>query len=198
MPSAYGRSCHGTQASSLNKEALMSDHPAVEAAEKASENKRIALLIAALALALALTEVAGDDAKTEAQMRNVESANLWAFFQARTVRQTVLGAEADRAAFDATQIADPAARAALEQHVQRWRATIGRWESEPDTGEGRRELMQRARAAEEARDRAMHQDSRFDAASAAIITSMAALAWAGGVLGLCGAALSALTFAGVL
>ena len=61
-----------------------------------AENKRIALLIAALALALALTEVAGDDAKTEAQMRNVESANLWAFFQARTVRQTVLSAEADR------------------------------------------------------------------------------------------------------
>ena len=67
----------------------MSDNPAVEAAERATENRRVALLIAALALALALTEVAGDDAKTEAQMRNVESANLWAFFQARTIRQTV-------------------------------------------------------------------------------------------------------------
>ena len=41
----------------------MSDHPAVEAAERATENRRVALLIAALALALALTEVAGDDAK---------------------------------------------------------------------------------------------------------------------------------------
>ncbi|MFC7538213.1 DUF4337 family protein [Siccirubricoccus deserti] len=90
----------------------------------------MALLIAALALALALTEVAGDDAKTEAQMKNVESANLWAFFQAQTIRQTVLGAEADRATFDASQIADPVARAALEQQVQRWRGTIGRWESE--------------------------------------------------------------------
>src|SRR5919199_178405 len=97
----------------------MPDNPAAEVAERASENKRVALLIAALALTLALTEVAGGDAKTEAQMRNVESANLWAFFQARTVRQTVLGAEADRAAFDATQIADPDARAALEQQVQR-------------------------------------------------------------------------------
>ena len=39
-----------------------------EAVEEAKGNKRVALLIAALALALALTEVAGDDAKTEAQM----------------------------------------------------------------------------------------------------------------------------------
>src|SRR3712207_9574691 len=59
-----------------------------DAVEEAKGNKRVALLIAALALALALTEVAGDDAKTEAQMKNVESANLWAFFQAKTVRQT--------------------------------------------------------------------------------------------------------------
>jgi hypothetical protein len=40
-----------------------------EAVEEAKGNKRVALLIAALALALALTEVAGDDAKTEAQIK---------------------------------------------------------------------------------------------------------------------------------
>ena len=38
-----------------------------ETIELGAENKRIALLIAALALALALTEVAGDDAKTMAK-----------------------------------------------------------------------------------------------------------------------------------
>ena len=80
----------------------MSDS-AVEAADISSGNKRVALLIAALALALALTQVVGDDAKTEAQMKNVESANLWAFFQARTIRQTILGVEADRATFDDRQ-----------------------------------------------------------------------------------------------
>jgi hypothetical protein len=158
----------------------------------------VALLIAVLALVL--TEVAGDDAKTKAQMRNVESANLWAFFQARIIRQTVLGAEAYRAAFDGTQIADPAARASLEQQVQRWRATIGRWESEPQSREGRRELMERAHEAEAARDRAMHEDGRYDTAaallqvgivlaSAEIITGTATLAWVAGALGLGCAAL---------
>ena len=177
--------------------------------ELGAENKRVALLIAALALALALTEVAGDDAKTEAQMRNVESANLWAFFQARTVRQTVLSAEADRAAIDAALVAEPAARGALEQQIGRWRATVARWESEPETGEGRRELSARARGAEEARDRAMKEDGRFDAAaallqvgivlaSAGIITGAVTLAWAAGALGIAGAALSAATFFGLV
>src|SRR3712207_4488386 len=104
---------------------------ASETIELGAENKRVALLIAALALALALTEVAGDDAKTEAQMKNVEGANLWAYFQARTIRQTVLGAEADRAALDAARAGDETARGALEQQVARWRATVSRWESEP-------------------------------------------------------------------
>ncbi|MCK8785338.1 DUF4337 domain-containing protein [Roseomonas sp. NAR14] len=186
----------------------MSDHPAAEAAEKARENKRTALLIAALALALALAQVAGDDAKTEAQMRNVESANLWAFFQARTVRQTVLGAAADRAVLDAALAPGPEARRALEAQVATWRATIARWESEPETREGRRQLMERAREAETARDRAMHEDGRYDAASAAIqigivlasaaiITAAPALAWVGGALGLGGAALALLTHLGL-
>ncbi|MBD0270847.1 MAG: DUF4337 family protein [Acetobacteraceae bacterium] len=180
-----------------------------ETIELGAENKRVALLIAALALALALTEVAGDDAKTEAQMRNVESANLWAFFQARTIRQTVLAAEADRAALDAAQLADPASRSAMEQQIGRWRATVARWESEPETREGRRELAARAREAEEARDRAMREDGRFDAAaallqvgivlaSAGIITGTASLAWVAGALGVAGAALSAATFAGLM
>ena len=182
---------------------------ASEAIEAATENKRVALLIATLALVLALTEVAGDDAKTEAQMRNVESANLWAFFQARTVRQTVLGAEAERAALDAAQTADPAGRASLEQQVQRWRATMARWESEPETGEGRRELTARAQRAEAARDHAMKEDGRYDAAaallqvaivlaSAGIITGMIALAWAAGALGVAGTAISAATFLGLI
>ena len=181
---------------------------ASETIELGAENKRVALLIGALALALALTEVAGDDAKTEAQMQNVASANLWAFFQARTIRQTVLSAEADRAALDAGA-ANDAARGALEQQVARWRATVARWESEPETGEGRQELMARAREAEAARDRAMREDGRYDAAaallqvgivlaSAGIITGTVALSWVAGALGVAGAALSAATFSGLM
>lgn len=43
---------------------------------------------------------------------------------------------------------------------------MARWESEPETGEGRRELMERAKAAEAERDRGMHEDGSYDTAAA--------------------------------
>ena len=62
-------------------------------------DKRIALLIAILALFLAIAETGAKSAQTEGISRNVEAANLWAFFQARTIRQTNVrtAAEAARA-----------------------------------------------------------------------------------------------------
>ncbi len=175
-----------------------------EAVEEAKGNKRVALLIAALALALALTEVAGDDAKTEAQIKNVESANLWALFQAKTVRQTALRGLSEMLPLLAPR---EGREAEVERLLERWGASIQRWESEPETGEGRRELTARAKAAEHERDEAIRMDGRYDTASAllqvgivmasaAIITGTAVLVWAGAALGGAGAVLSILTYFG--
>jgi hypothetical protein len=101
----------------------------------------------------------------------------------------------------------PGREAEVERMLERWRASIDRWESEPETNEGRRELMARAKRAEEERDAAMRLDGRFDAASAllqigivmasaAIITGTAILVWAGAALGGAGAILSLATFLG--
>ena len=69
--------------------------------------------------------------------------------------------------------------------------------------------MERAKAAETARRQGMPDDGRYDTAaallqvgivlaSAGIITGMVALAWVAGALGLVGAALSGLTYSGLL
>ncbi|NCY26328.1 MAG: DUF4337 family protein, partial [Alphaproteobacteria bacterium] len=55
-----------------------------------AENKGVALLIAVLALFLAIAETGAKSAQTEALNANVEAANLWSFFQARTIRQTTV------------------------------------------------------------------------------------------------------------
>jgi hypothetical protein len=167
-------------------------------------DKRIALLIAILALFLALSETGAKSAQTEAISRNVEAANLWAFFQARTIRQTVIRTAAEQAELDKAE-ADEAARAAIERQQAGWRATAQRWESEPETGEGRRELSQRARAAEARRDRNMAAYHHYEygsaafqvaivLASASIITSVPALAIGAVGLGVAGVALSAIGF----
>jgi hypothetical protein len=52
----------------------------------ASGNKKLALLIAILALVLAITETLSKSYQTEVILKHQEAANLWSFFQAKSVR----------------------------------------------------------------------------------------------------------------
>jgi len=65
------------------------------AKEVSREDKKIALVIAVLALCLAFSETLGKGAQTEAISANVESANFWSFFQAKTIRMTTLKTAAE-------------------------------------------------------------------------------------------------------
>jgi hypothetical protein len=113
-------------------------------------HKGVALLIAVLALFLALAETGAKGSQTEALARNVESANLWAFFQARTIRQTTVRTAAEQATLELAT-APEGQRAIIQRQIEAWQNTATRWESEPETGEGRREWMARAKAAERSR-----------------------------------------------
>ena len=79
----------------------MSAHESMEHAEHAEHasgsNKNIALLIAVIALFLALSETLGKGAQTESISKNVEASNLWAFFQAKSIRRTVVQSVSDQA-----------------------------------------------------------------------------------------------------
>ena len=158
--------------------------------------KYIALLIAALAALLAVVEMTGGNAEQDALKANVDASNLWSFYQAKTIRQTTLRSEAERLELDIASMPPPQADAARKR-LDAWRATIDRYESEPPTNEGRKELMTRAKAAEEVRDHALAVDNMLDIASAAlqlaivlasasVVIGIAWLAWAGGALGLIG------------
>jgi len=161
-------------------------------------NKKIALLIAVLALVLAFSETLGKSAQTNALSLNIEASNLWSFFQAKTIRQTVV-----RTAAEQTSLGGNSEDA--KKQVEAWRKTAQRYQTEPETGEGRDELMARAKEAEKKRDRSMaayHQYELASAAvqiaivlaSAAIITAMSALVWIAGALGALGVAFCVIGF----
>lgn len=168
----------------------MSGH--VEAPQ--GENKKVALLIAILALMLALSEIGGKQAENEAVASNIEASNLWAFFQAKTIRGTVVRTASESLELELAGIADPQARERVQKRIEGWKATIARYESEPETNEGRKELMARAKASEQKRDDFKAKNENFEiasgllqigivVASASIITGVAALALVGGGLG---------------
>jgi hypothetical protein len=175
-----------------------------EAAEHAvAEDKKIALLIAILALFLALSEMLGKSAQTESISANVESANLWAFFQAKTVRMALMRTAAEELTLEAASVADPAVKAAMDKQIEAWRKNAARYESEPETGEGRKELTERATEAAERQKLELAKYHHYELASAAfqigivlcsgaVITGMGALAWIAGLLGVAGIAVTAL------
>ncbi|MEI5664799.1 DUF4337 domain-containing protein [Bosea sp. CCNWLW174] len=163
-------------------------------------NKRIALLIGILALLLAFSEIGGKNAEQDALAKNIEASNLWAFFQAKTIRGTTLRTAADAMEVELAGTTDPAVRERLQKRIDGWKATIARYESEPETNEGRKELIVRAKAAEAKRDISSARDDKYDivsgllqiaivVSSAAIITGVALLAWTGVGLGALGLAL---------
>jgi Domain of unknown function (DUF4337) len=176
---------------------------AMHAEHASHSNRKIGLLIAVLALFLSFSETLGKSAQTEAISANVETANLWSFFQAKTVRLTTVRTAAEELKLQAASVADPATKAAMDKQVEAWLKTAARYDSEPDTNEGRKELAARAKEAEAARDLAMAKYHHYEIASAAfqigivlgsatVITEMIGLAWFAGFLGAAGLAITAL------
>lgn len=163
----------------------------------AGHNKQIALLIAVLALFLAISETLGKSAQTSAISDNVQASNLWAFFQAKTIRMTAVRTAAEAMTVESGASTDPALRAAIDKQIAAWRATANRYDDEPDTGEGRKQLMARAQEAEHTRDTHLAKYHHFELASAAfqvgivlasasVITGIMALAFGAGALSIAG------------
>ena len=163
------------------------------------QQNRSALTISILAMVLAIASLGGSNAMKEATQENILAANAYAFYQAKSIRQT----EYKLAATDLElQMArepnmNANAKALYEKKLADYKKTIDRYESEPETKEGKKELMLRAKEHEAIRDHAMLQDPWFDYAegalqiaivllSVSIVAGIPALYWAGTLLGTLG------------
>ncbi|HUD88953.1 MAG TPA: DUF4337 domain-containing protein [Xanthobacteraceae bacterium] len=182
-------------------------HEAIEKAQEGEHgegfNRKIALVIAVLALFLSFSETLGKGAQNEATTKNIEASDLWAFFQAKDIRRTTLNVAADQTNLLAAGLTDATAKAAIDKQIETWHQTAEHYESDPKTGDGRKQLEERAKDAEAERDLSMAKYHHYELASAAfqvgivlasaaVITSMVLLAWFAGSLGVVGLALLAL------
>ena len=162
-------------------------------------NRKVALLIAILAAGLAFSETLGKSAQTASLSANIEASNFWSFFQAKTIRMTTLRTAAEALEVDAARQQDARAKDAMEKRAADWKKTAARYDSEPETGEGRKELSARAKAAEKKRDHTLAAYHQYEMSSAAlqlaivlatanVITGAAFLLWGSIGLGVIGAA----------
>lgn len=145
-----------------------------EARESADEKfkNRAALIIAFMATLLAITSLGGGNAAEEVANNNIHASDTWAFYQAKSIRQTTMRVAADGLELDlrANPNMPAEARDFVQKKIDEYRATAARYEDEPDKdapddvlkGEGRKQLSARAQDFEKKREEASKQDPNFD------------------------------------
>jgi ubiquitin len=184
----------------------MSAHENLEHAEHVEHashggNKKIALLISVLALFLAFSETLGKSAQTAAITDNVTANDLWAFFQAKTIRITVLNTAAEQMQIEADRATEPDVKTRLVKTIDTWKKTVARYDDDAKSNEGRKQLAGRAKHAEDSRELALARYHNYEFASATfqigivlasaeVITEMVVLGWLSALLGLVGLSLT--------
>lgn len=168
-----------------------------------SEDKKVALIIAVLALFLALAEAGAKNAEHLSTEQNIEASDLYNFYQAKKIRSTVVETAAQSMETLALTVSDEKVKAGMDKQIGDWKATVARSEKDPkapqDSMEG---ILERAKVATESRELSNRKLEHFEyasgalqiaivLASAAIITGIATLAWGAVGLGLIGAILMA-------
>ena len=97
-------------------------------------------VIVVFAALLALNTYFGGSNSSKILNNTIDANNTWAFYQAKSIKQTL----AEMAYDDAVRSNDKKKQESLQ-------AKIDRYESDPKTGEGKKELMAKARKLEEDR-----------------------------------------------
>ena len=178
---------------------------AVDGATEA-EDKRVALIIAILALFLALAESGAKKAEHMSTEQNIQASDLFNFYQAKRIRSTVVETAAATLEAQKSAVTDPKAQEAFEKQIADFKATVARYEKDPKKPEDSLDAIQdRAKEASEARELANRRLGHYELgsgltqiaivlASAAIITEITALVWLSVGLGAIGAALLAFGF----
>ena len=104
------------------------------------------MVISVFALILAVNSWYGGTLSSTVLNNTIKADNIWAFYQAKSIKQTL----AEQSLDDATYRKETDKMAKLQ-------AKIDRYESDPKTGEGKKELMAKAVKLEADRDQAKQQ-----------------------------------------
>jgi predicted secreted protein len=127
-----------------------------------------AVYLGVVAMLLAISSLGGGKATKEMLNANIHASDAYAFAQAKYLRETAYELAADQLEAEiAAQPALPdAAKASMTASINKYRAAAARYANDPAGGEGRQQLLERAKVWEAVRDRAERQDPNFEFAAA--------------------------------
>ncbi|MEI6558839.1 MAG: DUF4337 domain-containing protein [Rhodospirillaceae bacterium] len=141
-----------------------------ESATDGRTRQWVAIFISSLAVILAITSMGGGNATKDMMNANIVVNDTYAFYQAKNIRQNEVRLAADqlKALKGSTNWLPSETSRWIDERVKAYAATAEKYESDPKSGEGKVELLARARQYEAIRDHAAAQDPFFDYAEALI------------------------------
>lgn len=161
-----------------------------------------AIYVGVVAMLLAIASLGGGHVTKEMLNANIQASDTYAFAQAKYLRATAYQLAADQLEFEINQLPglSDAGKAAGAKRIAHYRDNAARYESDPASGEGRQELLAKAKEWVGVRDRAAEQDPNFEFAAALfqiaiVLGSVAIVAASRALLGVSGVlSLAALAF----
>jgi Domain of unknown function (DUF4337) len=150
-------------------ETIHGHHEEAEGAHADAGFRRLtAIYLGFIAMLLAITALGGSNATKVMLNANIQASDIYGYYQSKYIRQTSYRLAADQ--LEAALAAQPgmpeAAKQKIEDMVKRWRATADRYETDPASGQGKKELLATAKEWESKRDHAARRDPNFDFAEA--------------------------------
>jgi hypothetical protein len=145
-------------------EKIHGEHEAHSAQADANFRKLTGIYLGIIAMLLAITALGGAHATKTIVNSNIQASDTYGFYQARNIRQTAYQIAAEQ--LEAELVVQPGmpdvAKSKIEQMIKRYRDRVDRYESDPQSGDGKKELLAKAKLLEAKRDHAAEQDPNFD------------------------------------
>jgi hypothetical protein len=111
--------------------------PLSRSEREAQIKDKAGLVICVLAALLAINTLMGGSNGSKVLNNTIDANNTWAFYQAKSIKQTL-----------AEQSYEDAVRNKDTKKADAYKSKMNRYESDPKTGEGKKELMEKARKLE--------------------------------------------------
>jgi hypothetical protein len=131
----------------VNKQPKDADAPKPPVGSRSEREAKIkdkaGMVISVFALILAVNSWYGGKLSSTVLNNTIAANNVWAFYQAKSIKQTL------------TEMRyDDAVAAGATKKAEALKAKMDKYESDPESGEGKKELMAKARKLEAERDQA--------------------------------------------
>ena len=117
--------------------------PLSRSEREAQIKDKAGLVIVVMALFLAANTYIANNFSSAAQTNLLKASNTYGFYESKSIKQTLAEGQLEEARL-----------ANNKERMEKLQAKIDRYESEPATGEGKKELLAKAREQEAARDQA--------------------------------------------